>query len=36
MTPASTGDTGKDMPRPMLDCGPYANECNLTQGGQYF
>jgi hypothetical protein len=25
MTPASSGDTGPDMPRPLLDCGPYAN-----------
>jgi hypothetical protein len=25
MTPSSSGDTGKDMPRPLLDCGPYAN-----------
>jgi len=25
MTPASSGDTGPDMPRPILDCGPYAN-----------
>ena len=25
MTPASSGDTGTDMPRPILDCGPYAN-----------
>lgn len=25
MTPASSGDTGADMPRPILDCGPYAN-----------
>jgi hypothetical protein len=25
MTPASSGDTGVDMPRPILDCGPYAN-----------
>jgi hypothetical protein len=25
MTPSSSGDTGPDMPRPILDCGPYAN-----------
>jgi hypothetical protein len=25
MTPASSGDKGPDMPRPLLDCGPYAN-----------
>jgi len=26
MTPASSGDQGPDMPRPLLDCGPYANQ----------
>jgi hypothetical protein len=25
MNPASSGDKGPDMPRPLLDCGPYAN-----------
>jgi hypothetical protein len=30
MTPASSGDTGADMPRPILDCGPYANTVSVS------